>query len=68
MNKKKILKVSLLSLLAIVVLALVIQFFYLPRYWNKNVTVEPCENSGEELTIMSANVRCYSPTDRKSVV
>ncbi len=63
MNKKKIFKIVGIVLLSLITLVLVIQFFYLPRYWNKNVTVEPTENSGEELTIMSTNVRCYSPTD-----
>ena len=63
MNKKKIFKIAGIVLLSLITLVLVIQFFYLPRYWNKNVTVEPTENSGEELTIMSTNVRCYSPTD-----
>ena len=56
----KILRITLLSLLALV---LVVELFYLPRYWGRRTEVVPAENTGEELTIMSANVRCYSPTD-----
>ena len=62
-NKKKLLKIFLISLLALVALVLAVLFFYLPRYWFNRVEVVPAENTGEELTIMSANVRCYSPTD-----
>ena len=56
----KILRITLFSLLALV---LVVELFYLPRYWSLRTEIAPAENSGEELTIMSANVRCYSPTD-----
>ncbi len=56
----KILRITLFSLLALV---LVVELFYLPRYWGRRTEIVPAENTGEELTIMSANVRCYSPTD-----
>ena len=56
----KILGTVLLSLL---VLILVVELFYLPRYWGLHTEITPVESTGEELTIMSANVRCYSPLD-----
>ena len=56
----KILRIALLSILALV---LVVELFYLPRYWLKRTKIVPAENSGEELTIMSANVRCFAPDD-----
>lgn len=62
-NKKKVLKTLLLSLAMLVALALVILFFYLPRYLTRSITVTPREHSGEELTLVSYNVRCYSPFD-----
>ena len=62
-DKKKILKIVLLSLAGIIAFVLLILFFYLPRYWIRNVKVEPAEIVGEELTIMSLNARCYAPDD-----
>ncbi len=61
--KKKILKIFLISLSSLIALVLFILFFYLPRYWIRNVNVEPNTTEGEELTIMSANVRCYAVDD-----
>ena len=56
----KILRITLLSILALV---LATQLFYLPRYWMKRTEIIPSESTGEELIIMSANVRCYAPDD-----
>lgn len=56
-------KIILLSLLALIIFILVILFFYLPRYLIRNVTVDLPPSEGEELTIMSTNVRCYAPDD-----
>ncbi|MBE6699247.1 MAG: endonuclease/exonuclease/phosphatase family protein [Ruminococcaceae bacterium] len=62
-NKKMSLKIALISVLVLVALILGTLFFYLPRYLTKDVIVNPTAKEGEELTIMSTNVRCYSPTD-----
>lgn len=56
-------KIILLSLLALIIFILAILFFYLPRYLIRNVTVDLPPSEGEELTIMSTNVRCYAPDD-----
>ena len=56
-------KIILLSLLALIIFILAILFFYLPRYLTRSVTVDPPPSEGEELTIMSTNVRCYAPDD-----
>ena len=63
MKKKLGLKIVLATLSALILAALVVLFFYLPRYLTKDVTVTPGENAGEELTIMSTNVRFYNPMD-----
>ena len=63
MKKKLGLKIVLATLSALILAALVVLFFYLPRYLTKDVTVTPGENAGEELTIMSANVRYCNPFD-----
>lgn len=56
-------KIVLLSLLALIIFILAILFFYLPRYLTRNVIVDLPPSEGEELTIMSTNVRCYAPDD-----
>lgn len=56
-------KIILLSLLALIIFILAILFFYLPRYLIRDVTVDLPPSEGEELTIMSTNVRCYAPDD-----
>ena len=61
--KKMIFKILCIALLSILALVLVVELFYLPRYWLKRTKIVPAENSGEELTIMSANVRCFAPDD-----
>ena len=61
--KKMIFKILRIALLSILALVLVVELFYLPRYWLKRTKIVPAENSGEELTIMSANVRCFAPDD-----
>lgn len=61
--KKKIFKILRISMLSLLALVLVVEFFYLPHYWIKKAEIPTAESTGEELTIMSANVRCYSPTD-----
>ena len=61
--KKMIFKILCIALLSILALVLVVELFYLPRYWLKRTKIVSVENSGEELTIMSANVRCFAPDD-----
>ena len=63
MSKKTKRKILWTTLASVVVAVLIVLFFYLPRYWSRDVVVKPSENTGDELTIMSANVRCYSPFD-----
>ena len=63
MNKKTKRKILWTTLASIVVAVLIVLFFYLPKYWSKDVIVKPSENTGEELTIMSANVRYCNPFD-----
>lgn len=63
MSKKTKRKILWITLASVVVAVLIVLFFYLPRYWSKDVIVKPSENTGEELTIMSANVRYCNPFD-----
>ena len=60
---KKMLKFFLLSLASLIGLALIVLFFYFPKYLTRNVTVNLTKSEGEELTLMSTNVRCYAPDD-----
>ena len=62
-GRKKALKIILALLITLIVSVLVILLFYLPRYLTRDVIVTPRISDGEEFTIMSTNVRCYSPTD-----
>ena len=62
-KKRKTSKILGTILLSLLVLVLVVEFFYLPHYWIKKTEIATSDCTGEELTIMSANVRCYSPTD-----
>lgn len=61
---KKILKALGSVLLLAIVAVLVVQLWYLPRFLTSDARVElaPIDDSGE-ITIMSANVRCYAPDD-----
>lgn len=55
---------ALAVLLAIVIIALAVDFVYVPRYLKNKSKFDISEvQSGEEITVMSANVRCWSPTD-----
>ena len=62
-KNKMPLKIVVISVTALIVLVLGILLFYLPRYITKDVIVSPAASDGEELTIMSTNVRYYTPTD-----
>ena len=50
-------------LLVVIVAFLLIQVFYLPKYLLEEHRVELSYTESEEMTIMSTNVRCYSPED-----
>lgn len=63
MNKKTKRKILWITLASVLVAVLIVLFFYLPKYWSRDVVVKPSENTGEELTIMSANVRYCNPFD-----
>ena len=55
---------SILKILALLLaLILIVLFFYVPRYWIVRREVSPALKSGEEITIMSTNVRFYNPLD-----
>lgn len=55
---------NILKVLAILLaLILFVLLFYVPKYLIDRRTVTPAENVGEEITIMSTNVRFYNPLD-----
>lgn len=54
--------ISIFLLIAIVVF-LFIQLFYLPMFLFEETKVELSNEHSDEITIMSTNVRCYSPED-----
>ncbi len=60
---KRILKYSLSALLAVTLVLLFVLLFYLPRYLSSDAEVTPREAEGEEIVIMSTNVRFYNPLD-----
>ena len=60
----KALKIILCVILAAVLAAAVVELFYLPRYLLKRETFDIRESRNDSrVTVVSANVRCYSPTD-----
>ena len=64
---KRIVKWSLISVAALLilalVLALVLTFWHLPRYIFGGELVALGEDTGDNITLMSTNVRCYAPLD-----
>ena len=60
---KKILKIALGVLALLLAAVILLLFFYVPRYWIVRREVSPAQKSGEEITIMSTNVRFYNPLD-----
>ena len=60
---KKIFKALGTILLLAIVAFLVVQLWYLPRFLTSNARVELSTEESDEITIMSTNVRCYSPDD-----
>ena len=64
---KKVLKFSVIILcvlLAALIALAAADCFYYPRYRSNKKSVEaPFEQSGEEITVVSSNVRTWSPTD-----
>lgn len=50
-------------LLVAIVGFLIVQLFYLPKYLIEDTKVEISTDITEEITVMSTNVRCYSPDD-----
>lgn len=51
------------TLLALILIALIIEFFYLPRYLFGNEKVTPSDRVTDEVTVMSCNVRYFNPLD-----
>ncbi len=60
---KKILVGTCATLLAALVLALGVLCFYLPNYIFDNDMVALSEREGDEIVVMSTNVRFYNPLD-----
>ncbi len=59
----EVLKGILILLLAAIIIFLAVQLFYLPKFLFEDHKVELSNEVTDEITIMSANVRCYSPDD-----
>ncbi len=59
----EILKVVLIIILVLLILFLAVQLFYLPKYLIEDVSVQISNTETDQMTIMSTNVRCYSPDD-----
>ena len=59
----KIFKTIGIILLVLIILFLFTQLLYLPRYLTSDAKVELSDDDDGEITIMSTNVRCYSPED-----
>ncbi len=60
---KRALKIIGIALLLALVGFLVTQLLYLPKYLASDARVELSAEEGDEITIMSTNVRCYAPDD-----
>lgn len=61
--RKLIVKIILLIILIPVVGVLTVECWYLPHFWINKEKVELDTTETDEITIMSSNVRCFSPTD-----
>ena len=59
---KKCLLIVLAALLAVVLCAVIVLGWYFPRYLIRKTAVEMTPEEGS-ITMMSCNVRCWSPTD-----
>ena len=60
---KKIAKWGAAAIASALLVFLILQCFYLPLYLLRRVEVTPGNEEREGLTVMSTNVRCYSPDD-----
>ena len=60
---KKVIKIISSTIGLLIAVFLIIQLWYLPHYWINKKEVSLNSNTNEEITIMSANVRCYAPDD-----
>ncbi|MBR2929923.1 MAG: endonuclease/exonuclease/phosphatase family protein [Clostridia bacterium] len=60
---KTLLKILAISLCLVIVLALVVEFLYLPGYLLDGETVPLSRDDGTDITVMSCNVRYYNPLD-----
>lgn len=61
--RKLIIKIVLLIILIPVVGVIAVECFYFPHYLINKEEVELDTSNKEEITVMSSNVRCFSPTD-----
>ena len=60
---KKVIKIISSTIGLLIAVFLIIQLWYLPHYWINKKEVSLNSNTNEEITIKSANVRCYAPDD-----
>lgn len=60
---KKGLGILGIVLLVAIVCLLVIELWYLPHYWVNQKEVATNNNQGDEITLMSCNVRCFALDD-----
>ena len=60
---KKVINIISSTIGLLIAVFLIIQLWYLPHYWINKKEVSLNSNTNEEITIMSANVRCYAPDD-----
>lgn len=58
---KKIARGALIALLLLIIVALVIEFFYLPSYLLGDERVEPKDGEDGEITVMSCNGQVLQP-------
>lgn len=60
---KKVLIAVAVLLVVTIVGVLAVELWYLPRYWINRKDITLNNNDSDEITVMSCNVRCFSPTD-----
>jgi len=61
--RKWIIRVLLIVILVPIVGVLTVECWYLPYFWINKEKVELDMTETDEITVMSSNVRCFSPTD-----
>ncbi len=60
---KKVIKVVGIIIAAVLIGIIVVQGFYFPKYLSSKKPIELPSVDDSKITVMSSNVRCYSPND-----